>query len=72
MSVHGGAVGVILAIILFARRHKLDILALAEHNRTRFGTIQGVVEKYLDKCGRRWVAMDTLFGKLGFAATGGA
>lgn len=42
------------------------ILALAEHNRVRFGTIKGVVDKYLDKCGRQWVAMDTLFGKLGF------
>lgn len=49
-----------------------EIVALAEHNRTRFGTIQGVVEKYLDKCGRRWVAMDTLFGKLGFAAAAAA
>jgi DNA polymerase alpha subunit A len=42
------------------------ILALAEHNRVRFGTIKGVVDKYLDKCGRQWVAMDTLFAKLGF------
>ncbi|KAK8114805.1 DNA polymerase alpha catalytic subunit [Apiospora kogelbergensis] len=44
------------------------VMALTEHNRTRFGTVQGVVEKYLDKCGRRWVAMDTLFSKLGFIA----
>lgn len=42
------------------------ILALAEHNRVRFGTIKGVVDKYLEKCGRQWVAMDTLFAKLGF------
>lgn len=42
------------------------ILALAEHNRVRFGTIKTVVDKYLDKCGRQWVAMDTLFSKLGF------
>ncbi|QPH16774.1 hypothetical protein C2857_001489 [Epichloe festucae Fl1] len=42
------------------------ILALAEHNRVRFGTVKGVVEKYLEKCGRQWVAMDTLFAKLGF------
>lgn len=42
------------------------ILALAEHNRVRFGTVKGVVDKYLDKCGRQWVAMDTLFAKLGF------
>ncbi|KAK4242477.1 hypothetical protein C8A03DRAFT_11363 [Achaetomium macrosporum] len=43
-----------------------EILALAEHNRARFTTIKGVVDKYLDKCGRQWVAMDTLFSKLGF------
>jgi phosphatidylglycerol---prolipoprotein diacylglyceryl transferase len=30
MSFHGGAVGVILAIVLFARRHRLDMLALAD------------------------------------------
>lgn len=48
---------------------KDEVLALAEHNRARFGTVQGVVEKYLDKCGRRWVAMDSLFGKLGFVAS---
>lgn len=45
---------------------KDKILALAEHNRVRFGTVKGVVDKYLDKCGRQWVAMDVLFGKLGF------
>jgi len=45
------------------------IKALAEHNRVRFSTIKDVVDKYLDKCGRQWVAMDTLFSKLGFAAT---
>jgi DNA polymerase alpha subunit A len=44
------------------------ILALAEHNRVRFGTVKGVVDRYLDKCGRQWVAMDTLFSKLGFVA----
>ncbi|KAG5982495.1 hypothetical protein E4U55_001831 [Claviceps digitariae] len=42
------------------------ILALAEHNRVRFGTVKSVVDKYLEKCGRQWVAMDTLFAKLGF------
>ncbi|KAI1085838.1 hypothetical protein F5B20DRAFT_21156 [Whalleya microplaca] len=42
------------------------VLALAEHNRVRFGTVKAVVDRYLDKCGRQWVAMDTLFGKLGF------
>ncbi|KAK4226078.1 putative DNA polymerase alpha catalytic subunit [Podospora fimiseda] len=45
---------------------KDKVLALAEHNRVRFGTVKGVVDKYLDKCGRQWVAMDTLFGKVGF------
>ena len=44
------------------------VLALVEHNRTRFGTVKTVVDRYLDKCGRQWVAMDTLFAKLGFAA----
>lgn len=44
------------------------VKALAEHNRARFGTLKGVVDKYLDKCGRQWVAMDTLFSKLGFVA----
>ncbi|KAI1393780.1 uncharacterized protein F4822DRAFT_435748 [Hypoxylon trugodes] len=47
---------------------KERVIALAEHNRKRFDTVKNVVDKYLDKCGRRWVAMDTLFGKLGFAA----
>ncbi|KAI9049196.1 hypothetical protein LZ554_007043 [Drepanopeziza brunnea f. sp. 'monogermtubi'] len=42
------------------------VMALVEHNRERFGTLKAVVEKYLDKCGRQWVAMDSLFGKLGF------
>lgn len=49
-----------------AAEAKDKILALAEHNRTRFGTVKGVVDRYLDKCGRQWVAMDTLFAKLGF------
>ncbi|KAJ8125386.1 hypothetical protein O1611_g8253 [Lasiodiplodia mahajangana] len=44
------------------------IKTLAEHNRIRFTTIKGVVDKYLDKCGRQWVAMDSLFSKLGFVA----
>ncbi len=44
------------------------VLALAEQNRVRFGTVKGVVDKYLDKCGRQWVQMDTLFSKLGFVA----
>ncbi|KAH6627613.1 hypothetical protein F5144DRAFT_535367 [Chaetomium tenue] len=44
------------------------VLILAEHNKTRFGTVKGVMDKYLEKCGRQWVAMDTLFSKLGFTA----
>ncbi|TDZ18640.1 DNA polymerase alpha catalytic subunit [Colletotrichum orbiculare MAFF 240422] len=49
-----------------SREDREKVLAMAEHNRVRFGTIKGVVDKYLDKCGRQWVAMDTLFAKLGF------
>ena len=51
-----------------ANFHVERIVALAEHNRIRFGTLKAIVEKYLDKCGRQWVAMDSLFGKLGFTA----
>ncbi|CZT07648.1 probable DNA polymerase alpha catalytic subunit A [Rhynchosporium graminicola] len=47
---------------------KERVLAMAEHNRVRFGTLKAIVDKYLDKCGRQWVAMDSLFGKLGFTA----
>jgi DNA polymerase alpha subunit A len=54
------------AITEMSRQDRENILALAEHNRVRFGNIKGVVDKYLDKCGRQWVAMDTLFTKLGF------
>lgn len=42
------------------------VLAGAEYNKKRFGTVKGVVDGYLDKCGRQWVAMDNLFAKLGF------
>lgn len=48
------------------RETREKVHALVEHNRTRFGTVKGVVDRYLDKCGRQWVAMDTLFTKLGF------
>ncbi|UKZ78218.1 hypothetical protein TrVFT333_005953 [Trichoderma virens FT-333] len=48
------------------------IRALVEHNRVRFTTVKAVVDKYLDKCGRQWVAMDTLFAKLGFSKMLGA
>lgn len=51
-----------------AAEAKEKIIVRAEKNRTRFGTVKGVVDRYLDKCGRQWVAMDTLFAKLGFVA----
>ncbi|KAK0637379.1 hypothetical protein B0T17DRAFT_108523 [Bombardia bombarda] len=54
--------------VVLTAEMKEKVRALAEHNRVRFETVKGVVDKYLDKCGRRWVAMDTLFAKLGFAA----
>ncbi|KAI9671256.1 MAG: DNA-directed DNA polymerase alpha catalytic subunit pol1 [Trizodia sp. TS-e1964] len=38
------------------------VAAMAEHNRQRFGTAKAVVDRYLDKCGRQWVDMDSLFG----------
>lgn len=47
---------------------KDKISVLADQNHKRFGTVKGVVDRYLDKCGRQWVAMDTLFAKLGFIA----
>ncbi|KAI1180414.1 hypothetical protein F4777DRAFT_315416 [Nemania sp. FL0916] len=47
---------------------KSRVNVLAEQNRRRFDTAKAVVDKYLDKCGRQWVAMDTLFSKLGFVA----
>jgi DNA polymerase alpha subunit A len=40
---------------------KDSVFALVEFNRTRFGTIKGVVDAYLKKCGRQWVEMDGLF-----------
>ncbi|KAL8285260.1 hypothetical protein RB597_002385 [Gaeumannomyces tritici] len=45
-----------------------NLRVLAELNRARFATVKAVVDRYLDKCGRQWVAMDTLFAKLGFTA----
>lgn len=38
------------------------VKAVAEWNRERFGTLGGVVEGYLGKCGRVWVQMEGLFG----------
>ena len=40
-------------------REKMKILA--EVNRERFGTLKGVVEKWLERNGRQWVQMDSLF-----------
>jgi DNA polymerase alpha subunit A len=42
---------------------------LAECNRERFGTARDVVRGYLDRNGRQWVQMDSLFG---FALMAGA
>ena len=41
------------------REEKIRILA--EQNRERFGTLKGVVEKWLERNGRQWVQMDSLF-----------
>jgi len=38
---------------------------LAEINRERFETVRGVIKGYLDKSGRQWVDMGTLFGFMG-------
>lgn len=38
------------------------IKVLAELNRERFGTAEGVVRGYLERNGRQWVQMDSLFG----------
>lgn len=38
------------------------IKAVAEWNRERFDTCKGIVDGYLNKCGRVWVQMDALFG----------
>lgn len=38
------------------------VRVLREVNRVRFGTLRGVVKAYLDKCGRQWVDMGSLFG----------
>lgn len=34
---------------------------LAEKNRERFKIISEAVQKYLDKCGRQWVSMESIF-----------
>ncbi|KAI8937000.1 hypothetical protein NX059_006224 [Plenodomus lindquistii] len=40
-------------------REKIKILA--DQNRERFGTLKGVVERWLERNGRQWVQMDSLF-----------
>jgi DNA polymerase alpha subunit A len=37
------------------------VKVLVEVNRERFGTLEGVVKGYLEKNGRQWVQMDSLF-----------
>lgn len=41
------------------QRQKMKILA--DFNRQRFGTLKGVVGKWLERNGRQWVQMDSLF-----------
>ncbi|RKF80989.1 DNA polymerase alpha catalytic subunit [Golovinomyces cichoracearum] len=45
--------------------HDDKVSALVEHNRTRFTMLKLIVEKYLDKCGRQWVDMGSIFGRIG-------
>lgn len=45
-------------------RDKVD--SAGEYNCMRIGTVKEIVDRYMDKCGTRWAAMDTLFAKLGF------
>ncbi|SZF03580.1 unnamed protein product [Blumeria hordei] len=49
-----------------AEAEREQLTALAEHNRNRFEILRGITNGYLDKCGRQWVSMDSLFGRLGF------
>lgn len=42
------------------KREKMKVLA--EVNRERFGTVRDVVGKWLERNGRQWVQMDSLFG----------
>jgi DNA polymerase alpha subunit A len=45
-----------------AGERKEKIAVLAEVNRERWETVRGVVKGYLEKNGRQWVQMDSLFG----------
>jgi DNA polymerase alpha subunit A len=42
-----------------AKREKMKVLV--EVNRERFGTLKGVVDRWLERNGRQWVQMDSLF-----------
>ncbi|KEY64278.1 hypothetical protein S7711_06324 [Stachybotrys chartarum IBT 7711] len=66
-KVHSDGAGAAAADEALSTQDREKILAMVEHNRVRFGTVKAVVDKYLEKCGRQWVAMDSLFGKLGFS-----
>ena len=37
------------------------VSAVAEQNREGFGIVRGVVGKYLEKCGRRYVDLGSIF-----------
>ncbi|KAF2500050.1 DNA polymeras-like protein alpha catalytic subunit [Lophium mytilinum] len=41
---------------------KARVKVLASQNRERFGTVEGVVGRWLERNGRQWVQMDSLFG----------
>lgn len=41
------------------------VRVLVEVNRERFETVRGVVKGYLEKSGRQWVDMGSLFGFMG-------
>ncbi|KAH6624453.1 hypothetical protein B0J18DRAFT_178543 [Chaetomium sp. MPI-SDFR-AT-0129] len=52
-------------VVIPAGEVRDGVLAVAERNRVRFGTVKGVVERYLERCGRGCVAMGPLFAQLG-------
>jgi DNA polymerase alpha subunit A len=42
---------------------------LAPQNSRRFGVVAASVDKYLERCGRRWVSMQSIFA-FAVSATG--
>lgn len=38
-----------------------EIKALAWHNSIRFGIVSQAIQRYLEKCGRQWVSMESIF-----------